>query len=61
MAQKHGKRYRALTEKFDLEQPISDGLGLPDQLVQPLIGNGAVALLGAFIISEFPRARSPRS
>src|SRR5215204_5979378 len=31
-------------EKLDLELPISDGLGLPDQLVQPLFADRAVAL-----------------
>src|SRR5918995_783581 len=32
-------------EKLDLEVSIGDGLALSDQLVQPLFGNRAVALL----------------
>src|SRR3712207_13315 len=32
-------------EKLDLELPIGDGLRLPDQLVQPLVADRAVALL----------------
>src|SRR5215207_10226104 len=32
-------------EKLDLELPVSNGLGLSDQLIQPLFGNRAVALI----------------
>src|SRR5712691_874669 len=39
------KRLHARFEKLDLELAIGDGLRLPDQLMQPLFGNGTVALL----------------
>src|ERR687895_2755457 len=32
-------------EKLDLEESIGDGLGLPDQLVEPLFAKGAFAPL----------------
>ena len=35
----------ARIEKLDFELAIGDGLRLPDQLVQPLFGHHAVALL----------------
>src|SRR5713226_6437907 len=39
------KRLHARIEKHDLELPISDRLRLSDQLIQPLFGNRAVALV----------------
>src|ERR1700730_2108063 len=39
------KRLHAGIEKLDLELSISDGLRLSDQLIQPLSGNRAVALV----------------
>ena len=48
-ASRSAKREReglhARIEKLDLEQSIGDGLGLSDQLIQPLFGNRAVALV----------------
>ena len=35
----------ARIEKLDFELPISDGLRLSDQLVQPLFGDRAIALV----------------
>ena len=43
-AEREGKDLHARTEKLDLELAIDDGLRLPDQLVQTLLGDGAVAL-----------------
>src|ERR1700694_490191 len=39
------KRLHARIEKLDLELSISDGLLLPDALIQPLLGHRAVALV----------------
>ena len=39
------KRLHACIEKLDLELPISNVPWLPDQLIQPLVGHRAVALL----------------
>src|SRR5262245_11150649 len=39
------KSLHAQTEKLDFELSIGDGLRLSDQLVQPLLGHCAVALL----------------
>src|SRR5437764_140761 len=39
------KSLHARIEKLDLKVPISNGLRLADQLIQPLLGNRAVALL----------------
>jgi len=39
------KGLHARLEKLDLELPISNGPWLADQLIQPLFGNRAVALL----------------
>src|SRR5262249_60585788 len=44
-AERERKRLHARIEKLDLELPISNGLGLADQLIQPLLGRRAVALL----------------
>jgi hypothetical protein len=44
-AERERKSFHARIEKLDLELSIGDGLGLSDQLVQPLFGNCAVALL----------------
>jgi hypothetical protein len=44
-AEREDKRLHARIEKLDLELPISNGLRLPDQLIQPLFGHRAVALL----------------
>src|SRR5919108_5602798 len=39
------ERLHARIEKRDLELPISNGLRLSDQLIEPLVGHRAVALL----------------
>src|ERR687894_2106959 len=44
-AEREAISLRPRIEKLDLEQPFGDGLGLPDQLVQPLFADRAVALL----------------
>jgi hypothetical protein len=44
-AERESKSLNARTEKLDLELAIDDGLRLSDQLVQPLFGNCAIALL----------------
>src|SRR6516165_5598458 len=44
-AERERKRLHACIEKRDLEQAISDVPRLPDQLIQPLLGHRAVALL----------------
>src|SRR5262245_10707967 len=44
-AERERESLHARTEKFDFELSIGDGLRLPDQLVQPLFGHCAVALL----------------
>ena len=44
-AEREREGLHARIEKLDLEQSIGDGPGLPDQLIQPLLGNRAVALL----------------
>jgi hypothetical protein len=44
-AKRESKSLHARTEKLDLELPIGDGPRLSDQLVQPLFGHCAVALL----------------
>ena len=43
-AERERKSLHARIEKLDLELSISDGLRLPDQLIQPLFGHRAVAL-----------------
>src|SRR3954471_7605687 len=37
--------FRAGVEKLDFKLSIGDGAGLPDQLVEPLLGKGAVPVL----------------
>src|SRR5215204_3197567 len=44
-AERERKRLHPRIKKLDLEVSISDGLWLSDQLIQPLFGNRAVALL----------------
>src|SRR2546422_1901953 len=44
-AESESKSLHARVEKLDLELSISDGLRLSDQLIQPLFGNRAVALV----------------
>ena len=44
-AERERERLHARIEELDLEQPVSDGVRLPDQLIQPLPGNRAVALV----------------
>src|SRR5262245_46589598 len=44
-AERERKGFHARIEKLDLELSISDGLWLSDQLIQPLFGNRAVALV----------------
>src|SRR5215212_2768185 len=44
-AERERKSLHPRIKKLDLEVAISDGLGLSDQLIQPLLGNRAVALL----------------
>src|SRR5262245_64842366 len=39
------KSFYARIEKLDLELSVNDGLRLPDQLIEPLFGNRAVALI----------------
>src|SRR5947209_20367321 len=45
----------ARSEKLDLEQAISNGFGLSDQLIQPLVGNRTVALV--VNVTSMSRAR----
>src|SRR5215212_7995072 len=44
-AERERKSLHARIEKLDLEASISNGLRLSDQLIQPLFGNRAVALV----------------
>jgi hypothetical protein len=44
-AEREGKSLHSWNKKLDFELAIGDGLGLPDQLVQPLLDNCSVALL----------------
>ena len=44
-AERERKNLHARIEKLDLELSISDGLRLSDQLIHPLFGNRAVALV----------------
>src|ERR1700694_5816464 len=44
-AERERKRLHARIEELDLELSVSDGVRLPDQLIQPLLGNRAVALV----------------
>src|SRR5688572_12397909 len=44
-AERESKNLHARTEKLDLELALGDGIGLSDQLIQPLFGDCAVALL----------------
>src|SRR5260370_15445137 len=44
-AERERESLHARIEKLDLELPISNGLRLPDQLIEPLFGSRAVALL----------------
>src|SRR5437867_2112132 len=44
-AEREHKCLHARIEKLDLELSIGDGLRLSDQLIQPLFGNRAVALV----------------
>ena len=45
LAKREREGLRAGIEELDLEQSIDDRLGLSDQLIQPLFGNRAVALV----------------
>src|SRR5260370_9985322 len=45
LAERERKRFHARIEKLDLELAIGDGFRLSDQLIQPLFGNRAVALV----------------
>jgi hypothetical protein len=42
-AEREGERLDGRIKKFDLELSIGDRLRLADQLIQPLLDNGAVA------------------
>ena len=44
-AKRERKGLEARINKLDLELSVSDGLRLSDQLLQPLFGNPAVALI----------------
>jgi hypothetical protein len=44
-AERESKSLNTRIEKLDFELSISNGLRLPDQLIQPLFGNSAVALV----------------
>src|SRR5882762_1209968 len=44
-AERERKRLHARIEELDLELSVSDGVRLSDQLIQPLFGNRAVALV----------------
>jgi len=44
-AERERKRLQARIEELDLEQSVRDGVRLSDQLIQPLLGNRAVALI----------------
>src|SRR5438067_3359554 len=44
-AERERKRLHARVEELNLELSVSDGARLSDQLIQPLLGNRAVALV----------------
>src|SRR6476659_1174204 len=44
-AERERKRLHARIETRDLELPIGDGLRLPDQLIEPLCRNRAIAVV----------------
>src|SRR5882724_12860051 len=44
-AERERKRLHARVEELDLELSVSDGFRLSDQLIQPLLGNRAAALV----------------
>src|SRR5438105_12399833 len=44
-AERESKRLHARIEELNLELSVSDGARLSDQLIQPLLGNRAVALV----------------
>src|SRR5580704_12302566 len=44
-AKRERKSLRTRIKKLDFDLPISDGLRLTDQLIQPLLGSCAIALL----------------
>jgi len=54
-AERERESLHARIEKLDLELPISNGLGLSDQLIQPLVGNRTVALV--VNVTSMSRAR----
>ena len=45
-------------EKFDLEQTIRNGLRLPNELIEPLFHDGAIALLVDVGAMGLPRRTS---
>ena len=45
LAEREGECLYASTEEFDLEGSIDDGFRLPNQLIQPLFGDRAVAAI----------------
>src|SRR5208282_3722177 len=68
LAEREIKRGNAWIEKFDLEVSVRDGLWLSDQLIQPRLGNRAIALAidinsvsGAWRLSIDQHAKAHRS
>ena len=57
LAEREREGLHALPEKLDFKLPIGDGLLLPDQLVQPLFGHNAVAVL--VDVNSVSRTRRP--
>ena len=45
LAERERESLHARIEELDLEQPIDDGFRLPDELIEALLGNRAVALV----------------
>jgi hypothetical protein len=44
-AEREVKSFYTKAEKLDLKQVIRDGFRLPDELIQPLLGHFAIALI----------------
>src|SRR5262245_3406007 len=44
-AEREGESFRTRGQKFDFELSVDDGIGLPDQLIETLFDQRAVALL----------------
>src|SRR5215510_3818355 len=44
-AERKGESFHTRGEKLDFELSVGGGIGLPDELIKPLFGHGAVAML----------------